>query len=65
MYLFTSVGILRAMPYEEGSYSDPEIFVVIEGGRPLSGAFDARGNIYFCDVILVCSLLSLSPKGVL
>lgn len=57
MYLFTEKGIYRAEPKGDG-FSDPELFVEVPGGRPLSGAFDSNGTLYFCDSIRVCACLS-------
>lgn len=54
MYLFTEQGIMTAKPTKDG-FQDPVVAIEIKGGRPLSGAFDAEGNLYFCDVILVCT----------
>ena len=50
MYLFTEKGIFRTSPNGD-SFHDPELFIDIKGGRPLSGDFDANGTLYVCDVI--------------
>ena len=61
MYLFTERGIYRADPNGD-SFGDPELVVEVKGGRPLSGAFDSQGNIYFCDSIQAC-LMHISVIG--
>lgn len=53
MFLFAIDGIYRAAADGKGSFSDPVKFVEVKNGRPLSGAFDQEGNLYFCDILLV------------
>ena len=54
MYMFTETGIFKAVAKGKG-FEDPELFIKTDGGRPLSGAFDSKGTLFFCDSILVRS----------
>eukprot|EP00210_Caulerpa_lentillifera_P003497 g3337.t1 len=51
MFLFTENGIYKANRNGD-EFAEPELFVQVENGRPLSGVFDSKGNIIFCDAIL-------------
>lgn len=54
LFLFAEDGIYRSKPNGTG-FDDPELFVEVKNGRPISGLFDSEGNVVFCDAILVPS----------